>query len=100
MQSCGTCAYSWSRLADTLVSCGAPVDDDALRGGEGVNPIWAERKYGKQRILSVMLGGSPDEPPGANPQRLSRDDGRECRMWQAKDDPACSGQAAQCWFRL
>jgi hypothetical protein len=65
MQSCGTCAYSWSRLADTLVSCGAP-----------------------------------DEPPGANPQRLSRDDGRECRMWQAKDDPACSGQAAQCWFRL
>jgi hypothetical protein len=39
MPSCGTCGYSWSHLADSLVSCGAPVDDDALL--EIANACWA-----------------------------------------------------------
>jgi hypothetical protein len=84
MPSCGTCGYSWSHLADSLVSCGAPVDDDALRGGEGINPVWAERKYGRKRILLVMLGGSAVDPPGSNPNSLSPDDGLSCQMWRAK----------------
>lgn len=84
MPSCGTCGYSWSHLADSLVSCGAPVDDDALRGLGGVNPVWAERKYGRQRILSMMRGCPVEEPPGSNPERLSPDDGKECKMWRPK----------------
>lgn len=90
-QNCGNCGFSWSHLADQLVSCGAPVDDGALadavlgRGG-GANPVWAERKYGASRILRAMLGGSADEPAGSNPERLSREDGGQCKMWRSKGE--------------
>ena len=85
-QNCGNCGFSWSHLADQLVSCGAPVDDDALAGREpGVNPVWATRKYGRMRIMVALLGGSTEEPPGSNPERLSPDDGKYCKMWRAKE---------------
>ncbi len=83
-QNCGNCGFSWSHLADQLVSCGAPVDDAALHGEPGVNPVWAERKYSRLRILAVLLGGADTEPHGSNPERLSRDDGTTCKMWRAK----------------
>lgn len=85
-RSCGTCGFSWSHLANELVSCGAPVDDDALAGkGTGVNPVWAERKYSPLRIMAALSGGSTEEPPGSNPERLSPGDGEHCKTWRAKE---------------
>lgn len=85
IMNCGNCGYSWSHLADELVSCGAPVSDDALQdGGNGINPVWAERKYSLRGIIASLLAGSADEPLGSNPERLSPDDGVECKTWRPK----------------
>lgn len=82
--SCGSCARGFTKT-DGKVACGAPVDDCALAGDEGVNPIWAERKYGRPRILAMLAGmKSGLEPKGADCDDMAFDDGAKCKMWREK----------------
>jgi hypothetical protein len=63
------------------------VDDFALRGGEGVNPIWAERKYSPLRLLSLMSGvpGDGEYVPGTEHNDMAPSDGGTCKMWKSHD---------------
>lgn len=83
-QNCGNCGYSWTHDEDGNVSCGAPVNDEALRGGPGNNPIWANRKYGPIRLLMTILTGDTRDPEGSNPEKLSPNDGATCKTWRSK----------------
>ncbi len=87
-----------------MVACGAPVDQDAILGRGGVNPIWAERKYSLGRIggLAAALaraqkGLPPDqesdakvaaEPEGSDAECMHPNDGATCKMWQAHPELA------------
>lgn len=100
---CGTCARA-SYRQDGMIACGAPVDQDALLGRAGVNPIWAERKYNPDRIagLAAALARAkkwlpPDtdadaklarEPEGSDAECMHPSDGITCKMWQAHPDLA------------
>lgn len=98
---CGTCARGCYQ-PDGLVACGAPVDDAALLGAAGVNPIWAERKYSTQRVGGLTLAllraqrGQPAdhqsdarvtaEPEGSDCERMHPSDGAECKLWEPHPD--------------
>lgn len=100
---CGTCARGFYRN-NGMVACGAPVDQDAILGRGGVNPIWAERKYSLGRIggLATALaraqkGLPPDqesdakvaaEPEGSDAECMHPNDGATCKMWQAHPELA------------
>lgn len=88
---CATCR--WGYLDQGRVVCGAPVDDAALRGAirsyddGGVNPIWAERKYGPLRILAILSGvpGDSEDVPGMEHDNLRPSDGEDCKMWESNN---------------
>lgn len=82
-QRCGTCSRGWKNGKGTI-SCGAGVDQDALAGDSaGVNPIWAERKYGKSRLMAILAGNvaGAAEPEGSNCEDLNPNDGAQCKTW-------------------
>ncbi|WP_027578516.1 hypothetical protein [Bradyrhizobium sp. Ai1a-2] len=103
MKRCGTCARACYRQ-DGMIACGAPVDQDAIMGRGGVNPIWAERKYNLDRIGGLVTalsraqkGLPPDlqsdaklarEPEGSDAECMHPNDGNTCRMWQQHPDLA------------
>lgn len=81
--TCGTCARGYRR-DNGNISCGAAVDDAALRAGEaGMNPIWAERKYHRVRLF-LMLAGKPTNDEGIDCENMRPDDGARCRVWQSR----------------
>jgi len=81
---CGTCARSFTRDDGSSEVCGAGVDDGALADGvTGVNPIWAERKYGRARI-AALLAGDAATPEGADCGNMPSTDGAECALWQPR----------------
>ena len=82
MQNCGSCERAWTGK-DGRVHCGAPVDDFALAGGEGVNPIWAERKYSSIRI-GLMLLGQPTNDKGIDCENMDPADGANCKVFKAR----------------
>lgn len=83
-KSCGNCARGWIR-ENGAISCGAGVNDAALAGDcEGINPIWAERKYDPSRV-TAMLTGNLDlaaEPLGSDCENMAPADGKDCNMWK------------------
>lgn len=95
-RKCGTCGRGVYR-ADGAIACGAAVDQDALLGRGGINPIWAERKYSLGRIggLAAALaraqsGLPPDqesdakvasEPEGSDAECMHPNDGATCKTW-------------------
>ena len=86
-QSCGTCSRGWKNMKGTI-SCGAAVDQDAFIGDNtGVNPIWAERKYGQRRLLAILLNdvSGAAEPEGSNCEDLDFSDGIQCKMWRNEE---------------
>jgi hypothetical protein len=78
VRSCRSCGRGILK-ENGRVSCGAGVDDGAIDEPDGVNPIWAERKYGEQSILTVLRGGSL--PAGSDCEDLDPNDGRDCKTW-------------------
>ena len=80
IKRCDTCGYGWRRH-DRNIGCGAPVDDDALLGGKGQNPVWAERKYSSAGLISV-LSGSGILGDGMDCENMRPDDGANCKLWR------------------
>jgi hypothetical protein len=67
-----------------ILHCGAGVDDGALQDGVmGKNPIWAERKYGRDRIMR-LLAGDATEPEGSDCENMYPTDGETCSVWERK----------------
>jgi hypothetical protein len=82
---CGTCARGWKNDKIGKIACGAPVDEDALRGSDvGVNPIWAERKYDPRRIAMIAANDpkAAEEPIGSDCENMDPSDGADCKMWE------------------
>ena len=77
---CDTCGRGWRR-DNGNIACGAPVDDDALRGELGRNPIWAERKYCPAGILAALYG-SGSLVKGTDCENMRPDDGVGCKLWR------------------
>ena len=82
-KACWTCDRARPRSdAADVYSCGAGVDDAALVSGEpGRNPIWAERKYGTDRILAMLLAGDATVPDGSDCENMRGEDGGTCAVW-------------------
>ena len=80
IKRCNDCARGWRR-DNGNIACGAPVDDDALRGGVGQNPIWAERKYSPAGIIAALLS-SDVLGNGMDCENMRPDDGADCKLWQ------------------
>ncbi len=81
--SCRTCGYGFVREDNNLICCGAPVDDDALRGEEGDNPIWAIRKYSEVAIVLMLTDNPPLE--GIDCENMDPDDGVDCELYRSHD---------------
>lgn len=82
-KSCGTCGYGWTR-DNGNISCGAPVDDEALgQGSVGKNPAWAWRKYGPFAIAALS---NPKFQTDKNTdcENMAVDDGKLCAAWKPK----------------
>jgi hypothetical protein len=93
---CGTCDRGFYQ-ANGMVSCGAPVDEGAILSGNGVNPIWAERKFNPMRLIGLAAAlhraqawERPDltadakvaaEPEGSDCESMRPNDGATCKMW-------------------
>ena len=84
---CANCRFGHDNHRDNgKLACGAGVDDGALTGEfEGVNPIWAVRKYSLHGIRA-MLATSGGLPKGFDCQNLWPSDGRDCAKfeWRAE----------------
>ena len=83
---CKNCARGWLR-ENGAICCGAGVDDDGLAGNsDGVNPIWAERKYNPARIIAILSNNSDlaAEPLGSDCENMDPIDGSDCKMWEAQ----------------
>lgn len=109
-QRCGTCARGFYRTDNGMVSCSARVDEDAILGRGGINPIWAERKYNIGRIggLAAALaraqkGLPPNQeadakvavaPEGSDFENMPPNDGAACKMWKAHPE---LGGDDECW---
>jgi hypothetical protein len=81
---CANCARGFINNLN-LVSCGAPVDDLALTEGGGVNPVWAERKYSKVRVM-LLLANQPTNDKGTDCDKMELNDGATCKMWKHKEE--------------
>lgn len=70
---CATCARGFI-CANGKICCGAAFED---------NPIWAQRKYGEQRIAALVAGNVAEaaEPIGADCANMDSADGAECVAW-------------------
>ena len=79
-KNCGSCDRGFLR-ENGKISCGAPVDDYALKGGDGINPVWAERKYGPERIRKALMGDT-SEPEGSDCEDMDPNDGSNCQMFE------------------
>lgn len=106
---CGNCARGCYRRDIHAIACGAPVDEDAIMGRAGVNPIWAERKYSMTKIggLAAAIrraqnGLPPDqeaddkalaETSGSDCDCMNPADGAQCKMWQSHPDLAGDDEA-------
>ena len=83
--TCGRCARGWRR-ENGNIACGAPVDEVSFTGGDGINAIWAERKYGKfaRVVAGAIAFGMPVGPPpeGIDAENMDPNDGTGCKMFE------------------